>query len=427
MDLSHHLPHLGDPANNMYSVFRVPRLHPIPRIHTETLIVFLAFRKRFLTLSDVDLIRFDKKNNRDALLNSFDPQYIEQNLHGIPFKRMCDLVQDLWTAKLFLAGSFLNKLFKGASDERQQDPAFRRLINVPLLGETLETDIWRSNHQLHYQPRITPSSRIRKLLSARPHQLPREETVGLHIEHNCGIVYPPECDPSKPFLGPYEDDYECNTALPFHLQYSVLESIVDLLEACLFSFASHYFPGYLALNCKATHKSIQLSTWRMHLHMNAPDIRLNLASGYVLEDLHFFLHRLETVGHLAVHRKDGVPIEAINSMCADSICLARALGDPRAVLLGMIQKRVLMLSKTLLKIQPLPQHSSLLGLDAYLTAKSTRQFFVQAIKASRIPIISPEGTSLYVDRYKEILQILYRLECYDEENRRPPSPDRFYC
>ncbi|TGO22752.1 hypothetical protein BPAE_0156g00180 [Botrytis paeoniae] len=351
----------------MYSVFRVSRLHPIPRIHTESLIVFLAFRKSFLTLSEFDRVRYGKKNTRDAFLNSFAPQYIEQNLNGISFKRMCDLVQDIWTAKHFLAESDLNKLFEGASYERQQDAAFRRLINVPLLGEALETNIWLSNHQSHYKPRIPPSFRIRKLLSTRPRPLPRVEPSDLNFNQDYMIISRPVSGPFKPFLGPYEDDYECSTALPFPLQHSILTTLQDLIEESLFSFASQYFPAYLALNFKTCPKSIELITWKSHLQMNAPDIRLNLTSGYVLEDLHFFLHCLDTVRQLAVHRrhgeqtectlnvrieqwltKSGVPIEAINSMCADSIWLARALGDPRAVLLGLIQEKVLMVSETLL-------------------------------------------------------------------------------
>ncbi|TGO35346.1 hypothetical protein BHYA_0161g00090 [Botrytis hyacinthi] len=341
----------------MYSVFRVPRLHPIPRIHTESLIVFLAFCKSFLTLSDVNRVRYGKKNTRDAFLNSFAPQYFEQNLHGISFKRMCDLVQDLWAAKHFLAGSELNELFKDASCERQQDPDFRRIINVPILGESLETNIWLSNHQSHYKPRITASFRIRKLLSIHPCSLPRVDPNNLNSHRDYMIKYPPVSSLFKPFLGPYEDDYECSTALPFPLQHSILTALQDLIEESLFSFASQYFPAYLALNFKTCPKSIELCSWGMHLRMNASDIRFNLASDFVLEDLHLFLHRLNTVRDLAVHRKDGVPIEAINSMCADSICLARALGDPRAVLLGLIQEKVLMLSKTLsqtIGLQPIP-------------------------------------------------------------------------
>ncbi|KAF7942377.1 hypothetical protein EAE99_000427 [Botrytis elliptica] len=426
MDLSHRPPHLSDSVNKMYSVFHVPRLHPIPRIHTESLVVYTAFRKSFLTLSDVDRVRYGKKNTRDALLNSFAPQYIEQNLHGISFERMCDLVQHLWIAKHFLAGSELNQLFKGASYERQQDPAFRGLVNVPILGEALETNIWLSNHQSHYKPRITPSFKIRKLLSTRPSPPPRVDPGEVNFNGDNMTKYPPVSGPSKPFLGPYEDDYECSTTLPFPLQHSVLTVLQDLIEESLFSFASQYFPAYLALNCKTCPKSIELSGWRMHLHINAPDIRFNLASGFVLEDLHFFLGRLDTVRDSVVYRKDGVPIEAINSMCADSVCLARALGDPRAVLLGLIQEKVLMLSETLLKIQPLPQHSSFLGLETDLTMKSNIQFFMKAISASRILISSPEAWILYSERYEEVVKMLRRLVYYNEQERRTPSPARFH-
>ncbi|KAF7896893.1 uncharacterized protein EAF01_009296 [Botrytis porri] len=426
MDLSHRSPHLSDSINKMYSTFRIPRLHSIPRIHTESLVVFLAFRKSFLTLSDCDRARYGKKSTRDAFLNSFAPLYIEQHLHGISFKRMCDLVQDIWNAKHFLPGSDLNKLLDGASFERQQDAAFRRLINVPLIGEALETNTWISNHQLNYKPRLTPSCRIRKLLSTRPHLLPREQPAGLNFDQGYEIEEQPVSGPFKPFLGPYEGDYECSTALPFTLQHPILTAIQDLIEESLYSFACQYFQPYLALNFKTCPKSIELSTWKTHLHMNAPNIRFNLTSGYVLEDLHFFLDRLNTVRDLVMHRKDAVPIEAINSMCADSICLARALGDPRAVLLGLIQERVLMISETLLRVQTLPQHTAFLGLENDLNMKSNLQFFVKAISASRILLSSSEAWTLYSERYQEIVNMLRHLVYYNEEKRRPAPPARFY-
>ncbi|ATZ50795.1 hypothetical protein BCIN_06g02790 [Botrytis cinerea B05.10] len=404
----------------MYSLFRVPKLHFNPQVHTERLIVFLAFRKDFLLMSYGDLLHYDKKKNRDELLKSFDPQYIEQHLHGISFKHMCDLVKDMWTARYFHPNSEITRFFEGASFERQQDPAFRRLINVPPLGEALESDIWRLNHQPYYKPRITKSGRIRKLHSTRLRFLPIREPFGPDLMLN----FSPESGPFQPFLGPYEDDYECSTALPFALQHSILTTLQDLTEESLFSFASRYFPGYLALNFKTCPKSMELNTWRSHLHMNAPYIRQNLTSGFVIDDLHFFLHRLETIIDLIVRRKQGIPIEAINSMCADSICLARALGDPRAFLLGIIQEKVLMVSETLLQIQPLPLHFS--SLEIGLTRKCNLQIFIQAISASRILIRSAEGTILYSERYYEITNMLHRLEIYNEEKRAPPTYAPFY-
>ncbi|TEY79893.1 hypothetical protein BOTCAL_0040g00080 [Botryotinia calthae] len=404
----------------MYSLFRVPKLHFNPHIHTERLIVFLAFRKDFLLMSYGDLLHYDKKKNRDELLKSFDPQYIEQHLHGISFKHVCDLVKDMWTAKYFHLNSEITRFFEGASFERQQDPAFRRLINVPPLGEALESDIWRLNHQSYYKPRITKSGRIRKLHSTRPRFLPSRELFGPDLMFN----FSPVSGPFKPFLGPYENNYECSTALPFTLQHSILTTLQDLTEESLFSFASRYFPGYLALNFKTCPKSVELNTWRSHLHMNAPNIRQNLTSGFVIDDLHFFLHRLEAITDLVVGRKHGVPIEAINSMCADSICLARALGDPRAFLLGTIQEKVLIVSETLLQIQHLPLHFS--SLETGLTRKSNLQIFIQAISASRILIRSAEGTILYSERYHEIMKMLHHLEIYCEEKRTPPSPVHFY-
>ncbi|TGO07974.1 hypothetical protein BTUL_0233g00070 [Botrytis tulipae] len=421
MDLSHRSPHLSDSVNKMHSVFRVPQFHPIPRIHTESLIVFLAFRQSFSTLSDVDRVRYGKKNTRDAFLNSFAPQYLEQNLHGISFKRMCDLVQDLWAAKHFLAGSDLNKLFKGASCERQQDPAFRRLINVPILGEALETNIWLSNYQSHYKPRITPSSRIRKLLSTRPCPLPRVDPDKFNFNRDYMIKYPPVSGPSKPDLGPYEDDYKCSTALPFPLQHSLLTALQSLIEESLFSFASQHFPAYLVLNFKTCPKSIDLSSWSSHLHMNAADIRLNLGSSFALEYLLFFLGRLETVRDLVVHRKDGesigctfgimieqwltksgVPIGAINSMCEDSIILARALGDTRAVLLGLVQEKVAIISETMLQIQTLPQRFFLLDaeLEIDLMMKSGLQISKNGESASRIDVSYSEAMELYSKSFK---------------------------
>lgn len=290
-----------DSTNKMYSLFRVPKLHFNPQVHTERLIVFLAFRKDFLMMSYGDLLHYDKKKNRDELLKSFDPQYIEQHLHGISFKHMCDLVKDMWTARYFHPNSEITRFFEGASFERQQDPAFRRLINVPPLGEALESDIWRLNHQPYYKPRITKSGRIRKLHSTRLRFLPSREPFGPDLMLN----FSPESGPFQPFLGPYEDDYECSTALPFALQHSILTTLQDLTEESLFSFASRYFPGYLALNFKTCPKSMELNTWRSHLHMNAPYIRQNLTSGFIIDDLHFFLHRLETITDLIVRRKQG--------------------------------------------------------------------------------------------------------------------------
>ncbi|KAF7939082.1 uncharacterized protein EAE97_007163 [Botrytis byssoidea] len=405
-----------DSVNKKHSVFRVPRFHPIPRIYTESLIVFLAFRQSFLTLSDVDRVRYGKKNTRDAFLNSFAPQYLEQNLHGISFKCMCDLVQDLWAAKHFLAGSDLNKLFKGSSCERQQDPAFRRLINVPILGEVLETNIWLSNQQSHYKPRITPSFRIRKLLSTRPCPLPRMDPDQLNFNRDNMIECPPVSGPSKPDLGPYEDDYECSTALPFLLQHSLLTTLQILFEKSLFSFASEHFPADLVLNFKTCSKPIKLSSWSSHIHMNAADIRLKLGSSFALEYLLFFLGRLETVRDLVVHRKDGesigctfdimteqwltksgVPIGAINSMCKDSIILARALGDTRAVLLRSAQEKLFMISETLLQIQTLPQRFSLLDeeLEIDLMMKSSLQISKNGESASRIEVSYSEAMELY--------------------------------
>ncbi|THV51520.1 hypothetical protein BGAL_0108g00160 [Botrytis galanthina] len=400
----------------MYSVFRVPRLHPIPRIHTESLIVFLAIRKSFLTLSDVDRVRYGKKNTRDAFLNSFAPQYFEKHLHGISFKRMCDLVQDLWTAEHFLAGSDLNTIFNDASCERQQDPAFRRLINVPILGEALKTNIWLSNQQSHYKPRITPSFRIRKLLSTRPCPLPRVDPDELNFNRDNMIEYPLVSGPSKPYLGSYEDDYECSTALPFPLQHSLLAALQVLIEGSLFSFASQHFPAYSVSHFKTSPESIDLSSWSSHLHMNAADIRLNLGSGFALEYLFFFLGRLETVRDLAVHQKNGesigctfgimieqwltksdVPIGAINSMCEDTIILARALGDTQPVLLGLLQENVSMVSEILLQIQTLFQRFSLLDeeLKTDIMMKSILQFSKHGKSASHIHVPYSEAMELY--------------------------------
>ncbi|KAF7894046.1 hypothetical protein EAF00_007560 [Botryotinia globosa] len=391
-----------DSVNKKHSVFRVPRFHPIPRIHTESLIVFLAFRQSFLTLSDVDRVRYGKKNTRDALLNSFAPQYLEQNLHGIPFKRMRDLVQGLWVAKHFLAGSDLNKLFKGASRERQQDPAFRRLINVPILGDALETSFWLSNQQSHYKPRITPSFRIRKWLSTRPCPLPRVDPDQLNFNRDNMIKYPPVSSPSKPDLGPYEDDYDYSTALPFPLQHYLLTTLQILIEESLFSFASQHFPAYLVLNIRTCPKSIDLSTWSSHLHMNAADIRLKLCSSFALEYLLFFLDRLETVRDLVVHRKDGVPIGAINSMCEDSIILVRALGDTLAVLLGLAQENLFMISETLLQIQTLPQRYLLLNkkLEIDLMMKTSLQISKNGESASFAHVSFSEATELYSKLFK---------------------------
>ncbi|CZT52733.1 uncharacterized protein RSE6_14095 [Rhynchosporium secalis] len=116
--------------------------------------------------------------------------------------------------------------------------------------------------------------------------------------------------------------------LPFATQHSILQSIQNLLEECLFEFAKARVPHVLTAARWHTHRAGELNLWWPVFRnvMNAlpkeaiDHSQLDSSIGNLFD-------RIKHIRHITVHRIQEMPMSSVEWMTKDAASLALALGD----------------------------------------------------------------------------------------------------
>ncbi|CZS96823.1 uncharacterized protein RAG0_06005 [Rhynchosporium agropyri] len=116
--------------------------------------------------------------------------------------------------------------------------------------------------------------------------------------------------------------------LPFATQHSILQSIQNLLEECLFEFAKARVPHVLTAARWHTHHAGELNLWWPVFRnvMNAlpkeaiDHSQLDSSIGNLFD-------RIKHIRHITVHRIQEMPMSSVEWMTKDAASLALALGD----------------------------------------------------------------------------------------------------
>ncbi|KAL2065516.1 hypothetical protein VTL71DRAFT_3186 [Oculimacula yallundae] len=140
--------------------------------------------------------------------------------------------------------------------------------------------------------------------------------------------------------------YRCY--LPYAIQHSILSSIQNLLEECLFEFAKARVPDVLAAVGWTHHLTAELSLWwPVFKKVMAALPKQAIDHSQLDSPIENLFGRIRHIRHMVVHRLREVPMSSIEWMARDAASLALALGDnDRGSRLVDLYKRIQLVCKS---------------------------------------------------------------------------------
>ncbi|QSZ32249.1 hypothetical protein DSL72_001823 [Monilinia vaccinii-corymbosi] len=126
----------------------VKPLHRDPAQHLQRLAVFLMFRKRFSTLPAHQQNLYGRACAKFPLFEVFDEGFVVRRCDecGVDFGSIQSVVDELWKAKLFSAGSTLMRDLRMYTDEDVESDRFREAVGLPARKSKTASDDERESH-----------------------------------------------------------------------------------------------------------------------------------------------------------------------------------------------------------------------------------------------------------------------------------------